>query len=1027
MGIEPEDRPARRRQAGKRPDGRVAVAGKDQGEPAGSPGGAHRNGESPGQFKRSADLGGWLGRVVLDDLELGDDMAIALQVCDETGVHEVLGAGAAAPAATRGIVGDQEELDVHEYENNGPIAPPGIPWGEHSQPTPVGATMPEITRLAAALADRYHIERELGAGGMATVHVARDLKHQREVALKVLRPELAAVLGTERFLHEIQITAQLDHPHILTLIDSGEAGGLLYYVLPLVRGESLRHRLERERQLGVDDALAITRQIAGALEYAHRHGVIHRDIKPENILLHEGEAMLTDFGIALAVREAGGNRLTESGLSLGTPQYMSPEQATGDRDVDARSDIYSLGAVLYEMLAGEPPVTGPTARAMIAKLMTERPTRLRVVRDTVPEGIDAAVARALAKVPADRYKSAGDFAAALGHSGAASSDNAPTQRRWITFTVIGVAALALGLAARIALRGRPTVAPAFTPQFEQLTTDGNARRPGLSPDGTRLAYIGRDCDERERCTDRLVVRDIGGAGSITLLKSRSIRGELWAASGRFLIVGITGPNGRPSTVAVSALGGTLWSLPGWGTRVVGETDTLLFGPGFRPPDDSVAWLRVVTVSDGLVRDSIAIRCPGYFQVGLPASVGGRIALVSMTEGGTVIRLMDRSGRMTDSLPSMTTLDAIEWTPAADAMLLQVDLGTGRPNVGDPVLPPVPTVVVRRRVSAAGKFVGTPDTMLKLEPGSLFEGLRPDGSVLLSQGPVEAVVYALERSGPDRLDFRSRRLISSTAGLQGILSRDGATVWLKRGGLDPASPRRDAFLPFDGGAEQPFNLPPGDEISGDWSRPVSGSLFYAHRDSSGRAKLVEIQVATGLARSVADLPARTSFVLTIPGGGYGIGDIETHSMRVAGRPGRPDTTWTVSAIAGRLITVPGEVAADGTAFFEFSQSSQIDTVWVRRVPLDGGVASPMAPTVNTRWLGVYPDGSFEMVQNDSAGGLGWYRIPPGGTGSVRLGDAPVQGERTTWSASDNGRRFIVVKPVDRPDIFLLRNFGELLRR
>jgi TolB-like protein len=273
--------------------------------------------------------------------------------------------------------------------------------------------MPETARLAAALAGRYHIERELGAGGMATVYAARDLKHQREVALKVLRPELAVVLGAERFLHEIQITAGLDHPHILTLIDSGEAGGLLYYVLPLVRGESLRHRLQQERQLSVDEALTITRQIAGALEYAHRRGVVHRDIKPENILLHEGEAMLTDFGIALAVREAGGNRLTESGLSLGTPQYMSPEQATGDRELDARSDIYSLGAVLYEMLAGEPPVTGPTAQAVIAKLMTERPTRLKVVRDTVPEGVDNAVARALAKVPADRFKSAGEFAAAL--------------------------------------------------------------------------------------------------------------------------------------------------------------------------------------------------------------------------------------------------------------------------------------------------------------------------------------------------------------------------------------------------------------------------------------------------------------------------------------------------------------------------------------------------------------------------------------------------------------------------------------
>src|SRR5437899_8498574 len=273
--------------------------------------------------------------------------------------------------------------------------------------------MPDTARLIAALAGRYAIARELGAGGMARVYLARDLKHDRDIALKVLRPELAAALGAERFLEEIRISAKLDHPHILTLIDSGATDGFVYYVLPFVRGESLRDKLNRDKQLGLEEALAITQQVASALDYAHRQGVVHRDIKPENILIQEGEAVVADFGIALAVKEAGGNRLTETGLSLGTPQYMSPEQATGDRQLDARSDVYSLGAVLYEMLAGEPPVTGPTAQAMIAKLMTERPTRLRIVRDTVPDGIDSAVAKALSKVPADRFAGAGDFARAL--------------------------------------------------------------------------------------------------------------------------------------------------------------------------------------------------------------------------------------------------------------------------------------------------------------------------------------------------------------------------------------------------------------------------------------------------------------------------------------------------------------------------------------------------------------------------------------------------------------------------------------
>jgi serine/threonine-protein kinase len=270
-----------------------------------------------------------------------------------------------------------------------------------------------LEQLRAALAGRYRVERELGEGGMATVYLAHDLKHDRQVALKVLKPELAAALGAQRFLKEIQVTANLQHPHILPLYDSGSADGALYYVMPLVRGESLRDRLAREKLLPLDETIRIVRQVAGALDFAHRQGIIHRDIKPENILLHDGEALLSDFGIALALTESGGGRLTATGLSIGTVQYMSPEQATGERDLDARSDVYSLGAVTYEMLAGEPPVTGPTPRAMIAKLMTERPTSLRVVRDTVPPSLDDAVMRALAKAPADRFSSAREFADAL--------------------------------------------------------------------------------------------------------------------------------------------------------------------------------------------------------------------------------------------------------------------------------------------------------------------------------------------------------------------------------------------------------------------------------------------------------------------------------------------------------------------------------------------------------------------------------------------------------------------------------------
>ena len=280
-----------------------------------------------------------------------------------------------------------------------------------------------VARLSAALEGRYTVERELGEGGMATVYLADDLKHERKVALKVLKPELAAVVGAERFLVEIKTTANLSHPHILPLFDSGEADGFLFYVMPHINGESLRDRIDREKQLSVDDAVAITRKVADALDYAHEHGVVHRDIKPGNILLSErGEPLVADFGIALAVAQAGGGsafiatltrRITETGLSFGTPHYMSPEQATGDRDVDPRSDVYALGCVLYEMLAGQPPFSATTAQAVLVKVLTMDAPSITGERRTVPPHVGHALAKTLEKLPADRFTSAAEFATAL--------------------------------------------------------------------------------------------------------------------------------------------------------------------------------------------------------------------------------------------------------------------------------------------------------------------------------------------------------------------------------------------------------------------------------------------------------------------------------------------------------------------------------------------------------------------------------------------------------------------------------------
>jgi serine/threonine protein kinase/tetratricopeptide (TPR) repeat protein len=297
------------------------------------------------------------------------------------------------------------------------------------------------SRLQPVLSDRYDIEREVGRGGMATVYLAQDLKHGRPVALKVLHPELAATLGSERFLREIQIAARLQHPHILPLYDSGQAGELLYYVMPFVEGESLRDRLTHEKQLPVEDAVQIGRDIAAALDYAHRHGVVHRDIKPENVMLHEGEAIVTDFGIAKAVSAAGGESLTQTGMAVGTPAYMSPEQASGEREPDGRSDIYSLGCVLYEMLAGSAPFTGPTVQALIMKRFTEPVPSVRATRPTVTAELEQVVSKALAKDPTDRFQTANLLVQGLGSPKVITPPNATPLATPLTTTKKSIAVL----------------------------------------------------------------------------------------------------------------------------------------------------------------------------------------------------------------------------------------------------------------------------------------------------------------------------------------------------------------------------------------------------------------------------------------------------------------------------------------------------------------------------------------------------------------------------------------------------------
>ena len=481
--------------------------------------------------------------------------------------------------------------------------------------------MPEAPApLAAALADRYRLERKLGEGGMATVYLAHDEKHERRVAIKVLRPELAAVIGAERFLREIKTIATLQHPHILGLIDSGEVQGTAYYVMPYVEGESLRDRLTREKQLPVAEAVRLATEVAAALDYAHRHGIIHRDIKPENVLLHDGSALVADFGIALAVSRTGGTRMTETGMSLGTPHYMSPEQAMGEREITARSDVYALGAMTYEMLVGEPPFTGPTAQAIIAKVMTGEPASLVAQRKSVPEPVEAAVFTALEKLPADRWASAKEFADALAGDGSATrrlgasvarahgrAAEPPSRRAVVLAGLLALTTLAAGY-----LAGRRGAAAAGPSVYDVALPD--SARMSFSLVNVSSAY-------------GAPLRNLSVAASGDFVVYAALHGdstELWMRSLRDATtrpvtgtIGATAPRVSPDENRVAYFDGTgvmIASLAGGEVRrlldVQGASalewlgrDTLLV-----LHDDGTRFARV-ELSAGVVRDTAITRCP----------------------------------------------------------------------------------------------------------------------------------------------------------------------------------------------------------------------------------------------------------------------------------------------------------------------------------------------------------------------------------------------------------------------------------
>ena len=641
-------------------------------------------------------------------------------------------------------------------------------------------------RLSAALADRYRIERELGAGGMATVYLAEDLRHGRKVAIKVLRPELAAVIGAERFVREIRTIAALQHPHILGLIDSGVAevepargqgvehstastpSSLVYYVMPYVDGESLRDRLTREKQLPIPDAVRIATEVASALDYAHRHGVIHRDIKPENILLHDGAALVADFGIALAVSSAGGStRMTETGMSLGTPTYMSPEQAMGEREITARSDVYALGAVTYEMLTGDPPFTGSTAQAIVARVVTESPRPLTAQRHTIPSQVEAAVLTALEKLPADRFASAQEFGDALhGRGGTLVTASARPRGPAAMLAPTRGSPLMLGLAAalvaavalavvqwRAAHRTQSTPVVRFgmeLPTSMLITNAAEGNNVALAPDGTTLAYAAVGAGG----TSSLYVRRLSALESAQLHGTDGAQQPAFSPDGQWIayLVGnvvwkIPATGGTPVLVGSTGAGplGMSWSASG--VILVGATNGLLTLPA------SGGAARVLAAPD---------LAAGELYYDQPrAQPDGKTVLFGITPTGGVGRsqlgaVSLETGKVTRfdllALDPLAVIDGmlVYVTPSGALMAVKLDVRQGR-ILGNPVAlgPTVTTTIAgasKAAISTSGTLVYQPleakgvvgwvdaqtqrfQPLLSEPQGYAYPRLSPDGTRL----------------------------------------------------------------------------------------------------------------------------------------------------------------------------------------------------------------------------------------------------------------------------------------------------------
>jgi hypothetical protein len=720
--------------------------------------------------------------------------------------------------------------------------------------------------LAEALRDRYRLERELGQGGMATVYLAEDVRHHRQVAVKVLRAELAATLGSDRFFREIEVAARLQHPHILPLLDSGEAGGFYYYVMPYVAGESLRERLARVGELPVHEAVKILAEVVDALAAAHAMGVVHRDIKPDNVMLSGRHALVMDFGVAKAVSEATGrNKLTTAGVALGTPSYMAPEQAAADPQLDHRVDIYAVGTMAYELLTGRPPFTGASSQEILAAHMTRAPEPVSSRRPAVPSALASVIMKCLEKRPADRWQSAEELLAQLEPLATPSGGMTPTQTRpveaveatrvskWLkTVGIVVVGVVVVGVAL-LAGRGRKGHVPVTLRDRAQLTSIGRVRSPAISPDGKQLAYVVTDCSSN-RCTYGLEITDVGGTASRRLVEgATSLLFPDWSPDRRNLL--FTGTlNGRWGSYVVSTLGGSPHLVTSeQNARFDASGDSILSGQLGKT--DTVSWIRIAGL-DGVLRDSIRVPGAATFSwvVGAVPSSPWLVAGV-LRSGQVEFISLDRHGREGDRAVFPFTGRGL-WRVTSDA--LWIWWGGVVPG-GDPHAP-----LIRIPFDPhTGRFSTQADTLYN---GRItgFDITGDGGILVLDEGSTEFNAFAMGLTGALNGAFAdSNRVLRTTTPIAGKLTPAGDGLVVRRSGGTEIGDRLSLIplTPRTGGAEIPVPLA-GSLI--DWGlgtnpvlialmeRKAQGVQFSLFDRRTGR-RTASLSVSDSTVNSWASLP------------------------------------------------------------------------------------------------------------------------------------------------------------------------------